>query len=71
VPELLASKFQSDLRVIRELRGEKKFRNQERRFPAASIAQAFSIRRLCISGSLTESIQAMKSLRSIGVRSLH
>jgi hypothetical protein len=42
-----------------------------RRFPAASITQAFSIRRLCASGCLAESIQLIKSLRSIGVRSLH
>jgi hypothetical protein len=59
------------LRVLRELRGEKKFLNHGRRFPPASIEQAFSIRRLCASGCLAESIQLIKSLRSIGVRSLH
>ena len=42
-----------------------------RRFPAASIEQAFSIRLLCASGSFAESIQLIKSLRSSGVRSLH
>ena len=46
-------------------------KHQGRRFPAASIEQAFSIRRLCASGCLAESIQLIKSLRSIGVRSLH
>jgi hypothetical protein len=46
-------------------------KHQGRRFPAASITQAFSIRRLCASGCLAESIQLMKSLRAIGVRSLH
>jgi hypothetical protein len=46
-------------------------KHQGRRFPAASITQAFSIRRLCASGCLAESIQLIKSLRSIGVRSLH
>src|SRR5438067_7061862 len=57
--------------VLHELRGEKKFLNQGRRFPAASITQVFSIRRLCASGCLAESIQLIKSLRSVGVRSLH
>src|SRR5207244_4421243 len=46
-------------------------KHQGRRFPAASIEQAFSIRRLCASGCSAESIQLIKSLRSIGVRSLH
>src|SRR5438128_6896628 len=44
---------------------------QGRRFPAISIEQAFSIRRLRVSGCLAESIQLIKSLRAIGVRSLH
>src|SRR5213080_4487225 len=46
-------------------------KHQGRRFPAASIEQAFSILRLRVSGCLAESIQLIKSLRSIGVRSLH
>jgi hypothetical protein len=46
-------------------------KHQGRRFPAVSIAQAFSIRRLCVSGCLAESIQLIKSLRAIGVSSLH
>ena len=46
-------------------------KHQGRRFPAASMSQAFSIRRLCVAGCLAESIQLIKSLRSIGVRSLH
>jgi hypothetical protein len=46
-------------------------KHQGRRFPAASTTQAFSIRRLCAAGSLAESIQLIKSLRSIDVRSLH
>ena len=45
--------------------------NQGRRFPAASSEQTFSIRRLWACGSLAESIQLIKSRRSIGVRSLH
>ena len=36
-----------------------------------SIEQAFSIRRRRVSGCLAESSQLMKSLRAIGVRSLH
>src|SRR5438128_6290702 len=44
---------------------------QGRRFPAASIEQAFSIRRFRVSSCLAESIQLMKSLRAIGVRSCH
>jgi hypothetical protein len=44
---------------------------QGRRFPTASISQAFSIRRLCASDCLAESIQLIKSLRSIGVSPLH
>jgi hypothetical protein len=36
-----------------------------------SIEQAFSIRRLRVSDCLAESIQLIKSLRAIGVRSLH
>lgn len=46
-------------------------KNQGRRFPDASITQAFSIRSLRAFGSLTESIQLIKSLRAIGVRPLH
>src|SRR6266446_4381915 len=46
-------------------------KHQGRRFPAISIEQAFSIRRLRVSGCLAESIQLIKSLRAIGVRSLH
>src|SRR5260370_17445886 len=46
-------------------------KHQGRRFPAASIEQAFSIRRLSVSGCLAESIQLIKSLRPIGVKSLH
>src|SRR5437016_11566780 len=45
--------------------------HQGRRLPAASIEQAFSIRRLRVSGCLAESIQLIKSRRAIGVRSLH
>ena len=54
-----------------EIQPLKRLKNQGRRFPAASITQAFSIRRLCASGCLAEFIQLIKSLRSIGVRSLH
>src|SRR6266404_5558743 len=46
-------------------------KHQGRRFPAASIEQALSILRLRVSGCLAESIQLIKSLRAIGVRSLH
>src|SRR5205823_4330400 len=42
-----------------------------RRFPAASIEQALSIRRLRVSSCLAESIQLIKSRRAIGVRSFH
>jgi len=41
------------------------------RFPDASMAHAFSILRVRISGSFAESIQSTKSLRAFGVRSLH
>ncbi len=47
------------------------FTCDKERYPAASIAQAFSIRRLCASGCLAESIQLIKFLCAIGVRSLH
>ena len=47
-----------------ELGGKKIFWNQGRRFPAASIAHAFSIRRLWASDCLAESIHEIKSLRS-------
>jgi hypothetical protein len=57
--------------ALRVLEIEPLEKHQGRRFPAASIEQAFSIRRLCASGCLAESIQPIKSLRSIGVRSLH
>jgi hypothetical protein len=57
--------------AVRVLEIEPPEKHQGRRFPAASIEQAFSIRRLCVSGCLAESIQLIKSLRSIGVRSLH
>ena len=46
-------------------------KHQGRRFSAASITQAFSMRWRCASGCLAESIQLIKSLRSTGVRSLH
>jgi hypothetical protein len=57
--------------AVRVLEIEPLEKHQGRRFPAASIEQAFSIRRLCVSGCLAESIQLIKSLRSTGVRSLH
>jgi hypothetical protein len=57
--------------IIAMMKNNNVEKHQGRRFPAASITQAFSIRRLCLSGSLAESIQLIKSLRSTGVRSLH
>ena len=42
-----------------------------RRFPFAIIAQALSIRRLRASRSSTASIQVIKSLFPVAVRSLH
>ena len=63
--------YDEHLVTLRVLEVEPVEKHQGRRFPAASIEQAFSIRRLCASGCLAESIQLIKSLRSIGVRSLH
>ena len=41
------------------------------RFPALSIANVFSIRRLRVSGFLVEPIQRIQSQRAIGVISIH
>src|SRR5947207_15003506 len=46
-------------------------KQQGRRFPAASIEQAFLIRRVRVSGCLAEVIQWIQSLRALGVMSDH
>src|SRR5205085_1862381 len=46
-------------------------KQQGRRLPAASIEPALSIRRRRVSDCLAASIQLIKSLRAIGVKSLH
>src|SRR5438067_11297933 len=46
-------------------------KQQTRRFPAASIEQAFLIRRVRVSGCLAEMIQWIQSLRALGVMSDH
>jgi hypothetical protein len=63
--------YDEHLVALRVLEIEPLEKHQGRRFPAASIEQAFSIRRLRVSGCLAESIQLIKSLRAIGVRSFH
>ena len=57
--------------VIVPGRLKKRRQIQERLGQPAARTQAFSIRRLRVSGCLVESIQLMKSRRAIGVRSLH
>ena len=42
-----------------------------RRFPAASVAQALSIRRARVSARLAEAIQGIQSLRAMGLMSDH
>src|SRR5438874_6482029 len=46
-------------------------KQQTRRFPAASIEQAFLIRRVRVSGCLEEVIQWIQSRRALGVMSDH
>src|SRR5207249_3130590 len=46
-------------------------KQHNRRFPDASISQAFSIRRLRVSGCLAEVIEKIQSRRAIGVISAH
>src|SRR6184192_1806070 len=46
-------------------------KQQTRRFPAASIEQAFLIRRTRVSGCLAEVIQWIQSRRAMGVMSDH
>jgi hypothetical protein len=46
-------------------------KQHNRRFPDASMEQAFSIRRLRVSGCLAELIEKIQSLRAIGVISAH
>src|SRR5437867_10411970 len=46
-------------------------KQQTRRFPAASIAQAFLIRRARVSGCLADTIQWIQSLRAMSVMSDH
>ena len=46
-------------------------KQQTRRFPAASIEQAFLIRRVRVSGCLAEVIQWIQSRRAMGVMSDH
>jgi hypothetical protein len=64
-------RYDEHLVALRVLEIEPLEKHQGRRFPAASIEQAFSIRCLRVSGCLAESIQLIKSRRAIGVRSLH
>jgi hypothetical protein len=46
-------------------------KQHNRRFPAASMSQAFSIRRLRVSGCLAVPIEKIQSRRAIGVISAH
>ena len=63
--------YDEHLVALRVLEIEPLEKHQGRRFPAASIEQALSIRRLRVSGCLADSIQLIKSRRAISVRSLH
>ena len=53
------------------LKNPERSQQQTRRFPAASIEQAFLIRRARVSDCLVEEIQWIQSLRAMGVMSDH
>ena len=53
------------------LKNPERSKQQTRRFPAASIEQAFLIRRARVSGCLAEVIQWIQSRRALGVISDH
>ena len=63
--------YEEHVVAVRVLEIEPLEKHQGRRFPAASIEAALSILRLRVCGCLADSIQLTKSLRAIGVRSLH